>query len=448
MTSMFERLPPVVRAAVFLIAVFIAAPVPADAQRDYEYIDISNPFLRKIPVAVPEFAFGRGDPAELQSAEKAGRVLSDTLDFTGYFKIIDPGAYLESPRQTGVTAEEITFRNWTVIGAEMLVTGKVAHVDGLLELELRLFDAFKAELLVGKRYRGEPEDFRRMVRRFCSEVIHLLTGDWGVFESQIAFVSNGTGAKEIFLCDFDGHNPRQWTDHDSIVLSPAWSTDGNWIAYTSFSNGKPDLFIRHVDEKRGVVVAREGINTSPDWVPGQFALAATLSFSGDPEIYLLTGSGKIIKRITKKWGIDESPAWSPDGRKLAFVSNRSGAPQIFIQEMETGRIERLTFQGRYNTQPSWSPKGDKIAYTGMADGEINIYVIGLDGSSPVLLTKNAGDNESASWAPDGSLIAFSSTREGRSRIYVMTAYGTDQRRLLSLPGEQSSPAWSSRMGGP
>jgi TolB protein len=448
MTPIVKRLPFVVRAVAFLIAAVLFAPAPAGAQRDYEYIDISNPFLRKIPVAIPDFASGNGDPGELQSAEKAGRVLSETLDFTGYFKIIDPGAYLEDPRKTGVTAEEIKFRNWTVIGAEMLVTGKVAHIDGLLELELRLFDAFKAELLVGKRYRGEPEDFRRMVRRFCSEVIYLLTGDWGVFESQIAFVSDGTGAKEIYLCDFDGHNPRQWTRHDSIVLSPAWSTDGKWIAYTSYSKGNPDLFIRHVEEKRGVVVSREGINTSPDWVPGQFALAATLSFSGDPEIYLLTGSGKIIKRITKKWGIDESPAWSPDGRKLAFVSNRSGTPQIFVQEMETGRVERLTFQGRYNTQPSWSPKGDKIAYTAMENGEINICVIGVDGSAPVQLTSNAGDNESASWAPDGSLIAFSSTREGRSRIYVMTAYGTDQRRLLSLPGEQSSPAWSARMSVP
>jgi TolB protein len=448
MTPMFKRLLSVAMTAVFLISAVIAAPAPADAQRDYEYIDISNPFLRKIPVAIPGFALGSGDPGELQSAEKAGRVLSETLDFSGYFKILDPGAYLEAPRQTGVTAEKITFRNWTVIGAEMLVTGKAAHVDGLLELELRLFDSFKAELLVGKRYRGEPEDFRRMVRRFCSEVIYLLTGDWGVFESQIAFVSDGTGAKEIFLCDFDGYNPRQWTRHDSIVLSPAWSSDGKWIAYTSYAKGKPDLFIRHVEENRGVVVSREGINTSPDWVPGQFALAATLSFSGDPEIYLLTGSGKIIKRITKKWGIDESPAWSPDGRKLAFVSNRSGTPQIFVQEMETGRVERLTFQGRYNTQPSWSPKGDKIAYTAMENGEINICVVGMDGSAPVQLTSNAGDNESASWAPDGSLIAFSSTREGRSRLYVMTAYGTDQRRLLSLPGEQSSPAWSARMSSP
>ncbi len=442
------------KAAGFCLAILpflLLLPLPpggtAWAQRDYEYIDISNPFLRKIPIATPAFATASGGPQEVQDAEKTGQLTSESLEFTGYFKIIDPGAYLEDPRQTGVTAADLNFHNWTVIGAEMLITGKVALVDGLLQMDLRLFDTFKEELLVGKRYRGAPADYRRMVRRFCGEVIHLLTGDWGVFGSKIAFVSNGTGAKEIYICDFDGYDPKQWTHSGSITLSPAWSSDGKWIAYTSYAKGKPDLYIRNVEEKRGAVVDRKGINISPAWVPGQFALAAALSFSGDPEIYLLTGSGKIIKRITKKWGIDESPAWSPDGKKMAFVSNRSGTPQIFIRDMATGKVDRLTFNGRYNTQPAWSPKGDKIAYTAMEDSQINIYVIGADGSAPVRLTQDAGDNESATWSPDGSLIAFSSTREGNSRIYVMTAFGTDQRRLLTLPGSQFSPAWSPRTAG-
>ena len=48
-----------------------------------------------------------------------------------------------------------------------------------------------------------------------------------------------------------------------------------------------------------VSVAEKGINITPAWVPGKFELAAALSFSGDQEIYLLTGSGKIIKRLTR-----------------------------------------------------------------------------------------------------------------------------------------------------
>jgi len=297
-------------------------------------------------------------------------------------------------------------------------------------------------MLVGKRYKGWLNDQRKMVRRFCSEVIFLLTGDRGIFNSNMAFVSKNSRNKEIYICEFDGYNPKKVTNHKSITLSPAWSWDGKWIAYTSYANGKPDLFIKHLKEKRGAVISKKGYNTTPAWVPGQFALAATLSFSGDPEIYLLTGTGKIIKRLTYNWGIDLSPTWSPDGKKMAFVSKRSGTPQIYIKNIESGQAERLTFIGRYNTQPNWSPKGDKIVYSALEKGRSNIWVIGIDGDNAIQLTHNEGTSESPTWSPDGSLIAFSSTREGPSRIYVMTAYGTDQRRLLILPGEQTEPKWS------
>ncbi len=387
------------------------------------------------------FKVASGAQREARVSENASDLLSETLEFTGYFKMLDRGAFLVDP-QSDVIATGINFRNWTGVGAELLVTGSVLIKENLLEMELRLYDTFKEQLLVGKRYKGWMDDQRKMVRRFCGEIIYCLTGNRGIFESKIAFVSTGSGNKEIYTCEFDGYNPRRLTNTKSINLFPAWSSDAKWIAYTSYAKGNPDLYIKHLKEKRGAVVARKGINITPAWVPGKFELAATLSFSGDQEIYLLTGTGKIIKRLTNKWGIDVSPTWSPDGKKIAFVSNRSGTPQIYIKDLDSGLVERLTFQGRYNTQPSWSPRGDRIAYCGSENGHFDIYVIGIDDKNPVQLTHNEGNNESPSWSPDGSLIAFSSTRESPSRIYVMTAYGTDQRCLLALPGEQTNPKWS------
>ena len=185
------------------------------------------------------------------------------------------------------------------------------------------------------------------------------------------------------------------------------------------------------------------MNISPSWVPGQFALGASLSFSGDPEIYLLTGKGKIIKRITNSWGIDISPKFSLDGKNVVFASRRRGSPQIFIKNLSTNKIRRLTFEGGYNTSPAWSPNGDRIAYVGIRGGKIDIYTIGIGGDFPVQLTSAAGDNEDPSWSPDGSLIVFSSTRQGRqSQLYVMTAAGGEQRKLFKLKGEQTDPDWS------
>jgi len=411
----------------------------------YDYIDITNPFLRKIPVAVSYFKTFSGNPAERQVALKTSDLFSSMLEFTGYFKMLDRAAFLENPHQSGITASNIKFHNWTSIGAELLITGMILKNADLLEMELRLYDTFKGKLIVGKRYKSKPGDQRRIVRRFCSEIIYHLTGSRGIFNSRIAFVSKASGHKEIYICDFDGYNPKRFTFNNNITLSPAWSSDGRWLAFTSYLKGHPDLYIKNLIQKRGSIVAKKGINITPAWVPGKFELAATFSFSGDQEIYMLTGKGKITKRLTVNKGIDSSPSFSPGGRRMAFVSKRSGTPQIYIKDFRSGNVNRLTFQGQYNTEPNWSPRGDKIAYSSMGGGEINIFIIGVDGGNLTQLTGSSADNESPSWSPDGSLILFSSTREGHAGIYVMTAYGTDQRRLLSMPGAQTDPAWSANI---
>jgi TolB protein len=435
----FKRWKPFVTAA-FLI--FVLALFGNARAEDYQFIDLTTPYMKKIPLAVPHFKALGGTTEEEQIAREASEQCAAALSFTGYFELIDRAAYLYDPRENGIITPSINFRNWTLIGAELLITGGVGLGPNELEMEFRFFDTVQGRRLIGKRYRSAPGTQRDMALRFCTEIIQYLTGRDGFFQSKIAFVSTASGSKEIYTCDFDGSNVERLTNHKSISLSPAWSTDSKWIAYTSFAGGKPDLYVRNRLDGRTFAVREKGINISPAWFPGKFALAATMSFSGDQEIYLLTGAGKIVKRITNKYGSDVSPTWSPDGKKIAFNSSRAGSPQIYIMEVDTGGIERLTFQGRYNTQPCWSPLGDKIAYTGMKDNQNNIYVIGLDGKGPVQLTNNSGDNESPAWAPDGSLIAFSSSRKGSSQIYVMTPYGTDQRPLLLHSGKQTQPRWS------
>jgi len=428
-----------------IVANLLIGPVFCFAQSDkdqYEYIDISNPFLRKIPLAVPLFKNENETVEEKRLSNSSAELLAASLEFTGYFKLLDRGAFLFDPQKDGILTPQINFANWTVIGAELLITGLFKEVDGNITMELRLFDTFKARRIVGKKYSGKKAEQRRMIHRFCSEVIKYLTGHRGVFGSKIAFVSNGSGNKEIYTCAFDGYNAQQVTRNRSINLSPAWSSDGRYLAYTSYKKKKPDIFIKNLAEMQEASINKKGLNITPAWVPGKFELAATLSFAGDQEIYLLTGSGKVIKRLTNIRGIDVSPTWSPDGKKFAFVSNRAGSPQVYVQDLASGKVRRLTYEGSYNTQPSWSPQGDRIAYASVVDGRRNIVVMGLDGQEPLQLTHESGDNEAPSWSPDGSLIVFSSNREGPFRIYVMTAFGTDQRRLLVMTGEQTNPKWS------
>ena len=175
----------------------------------YDYVDINSPAIRKIPTAIPVFKSLGNTTDEAQISGQAADMLSEMLVFTGYFKMLDRGAFLIDPKSPNIIASQIQFKNWTGIGAELLVTGGVVFDEGLLTMELRLFDTFKAQLLVGKRYKGRKEDMRRMIRRFSSEVIFTLTGNRGLFDSKIAFVSTVEGKKEIFVCDFDGKDPFQ-----------------------------------------------------------------------------------------------------------------------------------------------------------------------------------------------------------------------------------------------
>lgn len=436
------------KTVVWVMTMMVILSVPARA-KDYDYISISNPFLNKTPVAVTTFKCFNGHEAEVAAGIQAEQILKAGLDFTGYLKIMDPMAFLADPAQSGIQLGQINFKDWTGIGAELLVTGGVEEFGGQVKLQLRLMDTFNTKLLVGKVYTGPATRIRGMVHRFCAEVAKALTGNFGVFGSKIAFVSTTSGNKEIYSCDFDGFNPRQITHHKSISLSPAWSYDSRWIAYVSYAKGKPDIFIKNLKDNLGAIVNYKGINISPDWMPAKLNLAATLSFSGDQEIYLLTRKGEIIKRVTKSWGSNVSPKFSPDGGKIAFTSSRSGNPQIYIQRLDSEEAQRITFSGKYNTSPSWSPDGKKIAYVGIERNKINIFVISVEPhiGNPVQLTADQGDNEDPCWSPDGSLIVFKSNRNGgRSHLFVMTAAGTDQRQLLSMSGVQSEPDWSNDNG--
>jgi TolB protein len=425
------------------VVLVVVCVMSVHAQRVIDYIDISNPFLRKIPIAIPVFRYTPETSPSQNIAKEMTQVLSQTLEFTGFFKMLNKKAFLEDLQKTGITGSSLNFKNWTAIGAELLVTGGIHVQDKLVVVELRLFDTFSGRLLVGKKYKGWHNDIRKIVRRFCNEVIERLTGNKGFFDSQIVFVSNHSGHKEIYTCDFDGYNIKQVTSNRTINLTPSWSYDKEWIAYTSYARNKPDLYIRHMPgKKRGFFVSFKGHCITPAWHPKRMEFVAALSRPGNSEIYLLTRTGKIIKRLTYDWGIDVSPTWSPDGKKIAFVSNRSGNAHIYIYGMDSGKIKRLTYEGKYNVTPAWSPKGDRISFCGRSNDQFNIYVMNIDGSRKMQLTRNSGNNESPTWSPDGNLLAFSSTRSGKSKLYIMTAYGTDQRELLSLGGEQFDPNWS------
>ncbi len=423
----------------------IALPVIVSTATAAErvYIDITQPFFKRIPVAVPDLKMLGG--GEGQVAREAGSTLAKDLELSGLFKPLDPSGFLEDPQKMGLTEAEINFPSWRRAGADYLARGGYEVAGSRIKLQMRFFDSVTGRLVVGKVYEGDVRDWPAMMHRFADEILMALTGEPGVFGTKIAFVQVSGKNKEIFVTDFDGSHLVQVTRDNSINLSPAWSPDGTRIAYTSYREKFPKVFVASLsDGSSKVLCGYPGLNSTPAWRPGSSELAVTLSTDGNPDICLVSSSGAIIQKLVGGPGNDTSPSWSPDGRKLAYVSDETGSPQIYVMDLGSGQKRRISFNGNYNTSPSWSPKGDLIAYCGTSGGRYDIFVVRADGGGVRQLTNGPGSNVDPRWSPDGRMLVFSSTREGSSTIWIMSANGEGSRRLTRSSGEQQLPSWSPR----
>ena len=404
------------------------------------YIDINAPSVKRIKVAIPPFQPMDRDEKRLDLGDMLPKIIENDLKLSGYFDIIQRSAFLTSK----VDVENPNLKDWSDIGAELLVVGRYRTVGKSLQIEVRMFDCYWAKQIFGKRVLGRQSYYRYMMHRIDDEIVRALTGIPGIFSTKIAFVSNITGHKEIYISDYDGYNLRQITSYKSISLFPRLSPDGKKLIFTSYRNSGPVLYLENLDSgETKVISARPGLNTGAEWSPDGKSVAVTLSLKGNPDIYILDTDGKIIKRITHYWGIDTDPSFSPDGQKIAFVSNRCGSPQIYVHNIKTGREERITFEGRYNSAPCWS-SSNRIAYSCMMDGNFDICTINPDGTDMKRLTQDPGSDEAPYWSPDGRYIIFSSNRTGHYQLYIMTANGTNQTKITSLKGDQTSPSWAPR----
>jgi len=411
------------------------------------YLDINAPTFVQIPIVLPKWKSLEKTPPAL--TDKVYEILANDLRLSGFFRVINY-QNLSPPlqRREGIPST-LFLHEWMSAGGEILLTGETSlEVDGLqFRLKFHLFDLVEQKHLIGKEYEGNLQTLRNMVHRMADEVVLQLTGEKGVSNTKIAYVLVQGGSKEIFMADFDGANIKQVTQNQSINLSPAWSSDGKKIAFTSYLKRNPDLYLIDLDGKN---LRRfsfyPGLNTSPSWSPDGKQIALMMGKEGKSDIYLLDAEGGNPKKLTKGHGNEASPRWSPDGQWIAFVSDRSGSPQIYVMAQDGSQTRRLTYEGNYNTDPSWSPKGNRIAFCGRMGGRYEIFTIGTDGSGLQKLTPNSGNNETPCWSPDGRYITFSSTRAGVPKIFVMNANGFNQRTLIpSKGGGESSPAWSKRL---
>lgn len=378
-----------------------------------------------------------------QLADTIHNILHSDLDLTGLFDFVSEKAFLDDAGHITPNSVDVNFPQWRLLGTQLLFKGSYQLNGTQLELQLRLFDVVSRRLLVGHNYRGQSYEVRRMVHSFADQILEVLTGTKGCFNTRIAFISDRSGNKELYLAESDGYDSKRITNHGNLVLNPDFSPLGRELIFTSYRQGNPDLYRKEIYTGREAQIAHyKGLNIAGRYRHDGKELALTLSRDGNAELYLIGLDGKIHKRLTNSWGIDVDPSWNPVGDQVAFVSDRQGNPNIFIADTLSNQVRRLTYAGRYNATPAWSPDGQRIIYSRLEDGVFNLFSIRPDGSDERQLTYGAGNKEHPRWSPDSRFVVYSNSISGKKAVYIMRADGSGQRQITDGSANCTHPAWS------
>jgi TolB protein len=399
--------------------------------------------------AVPDCIPRAGDEASREACRTLTQVLRADLRFEGLFQFVPESLFAALPP---LNPESPNFDDWRSVGANILVITRAQVTGGELSVEARVFSVDGRQSMLSKRYSGRADNPRVFAHQASDDIV-ALTQYRGVARTKIAFTSDRDapkdrrGVKELYIVDYDGYNPRRITVNNSLNILPAWSPTGRALAYVSYRQGGPSVFVAHVYEGRSENLTKgDGQAFAPSFSPDGKRIAYASSKSGNMEIWVANADGTGAHRITTNQGSDTAPTWSPTGQEIAFTSDRAGSPQIYLMDSEGLNVRRLTTIGNWNDAPTWNPSKEysEIAYTARLEaGGFDIAVIDLATRQVRQITAGRGSCEYPSWAPNGRHLAFSCQRGrgGTWQIAVADREGRTIDTLAAGAGNNVQPDW-------
>jgi TolB protein len=413
-------------------ALIILCAVTSEAR---VYLDVYGTSFKKITIGVPNF---KGEKTEKLPADMTD-LLNKDLEISGFF-ITAPNSLIDKEMlDEGIEKRDINFGNWRSMGIELICKGKVEIKGGDLILEASLYDTLDGSLLLPKRYTTSPGEWRRVVHKLADDILLAVTGEKGILSSRVLFVAGARNLKEIYTADFDGQGLKKMTNNRNITLSPSLSPGGKYLAYTSFKEGRSNLYVIDIEKNTEVYADRsDGMKIGTTWLnKSTIVYAHTSGKISTIFSYDVGNSSK--KTLLQKEGILTSPAMSPDGNRMLFVSDMYGSPQIFVRDNSSGEIKRLTYYGNYNSSPAFSPKGDLITFVSKLEGGFEICTMNVDGTNQRVLTNDGTVNDSPQFSACGRYILYSSLRGGKYNAYFMLFNGENKRPLKFTDYNEEQP---------
>jgi len=417
-----------------LLAAMLSAPVRAEL-----VIEITDGVEDPIPVAFVPFRWQGSGALPLELAD----LIENNMERTGLFVGTPRENMLSRPSQ----GNQVVFRDWRLIESEYLVIGRVIPQGEQLVVEYELYDVFGQASLLSERIPGSAAQLRDIGHFISDRVYEQLTGQRGIFSTKLAYVTvehrtDKDQSYRLMYADADGARPIAIFQSSQPIMSPAWSPEGQRIAYVSYESGRPEIYIQELASGTKTKVADyEGQNTAPSFSPDGRRLVFSSSRDGNPEIYIKNLRNNRLVRITKNAAIDTEPRFSADGDRILFTSTRAGNPHVYEYDVNTGRSQRLTFEGRYNSNPTYIPGDDQIAFVHQFERDYQIAVMQPQSGALQVLTAS-GFDENPSPAPNGQMMVYATSNGGKGVLGIVSVDGRVNTLIPSTTGDVREPAWS------
>ena len=404
-------------------------------------IRITQGVGKQTPVAIVPFGVGSGLS---KISENITEIITNDLLRSGRFSVTPVENMLQQPS----TGAEIDFDDWSILGVEAVVIGKITDGrNNSYNIQFQLFDIYKREQIVGYRMPANDKTLRRSAHRIADMVFEELTGIRGVFDTKVAYVrSNASNEKRnytLVISDSDGENEQIVLESKDPIMSPAWSPDSRMLSYVSFEGNMSTIYVQNLRTgNRRKISELPGINGSPAFSPDGRKLVLTLGGSdGNLDIHVLDIATRNLKRLTYNRSIDTEATWAPNGEEIYFTSDRGGSPQIYKMKLNSDRASRVTFEGSYNARPRLSPDGNKLAMVHQYRGDYRIAIYDIEEKDLLILSSGSQD-ESPSFAPNSDTLIYATKLSGDGVLETVTADGLVRQRMAPKSGDIREPVWS------